>query len=58
MVSPPSPWIKGFKAVAEYFDTNKHTVKHWFKNGGLPGHRIGKWIYFDKNKLDKWMERN
>lgn len=53
-----SLWIKGFKAVAEYFGTNKHTVKYWFKNEGLPGHRKGKWIYFKKNELDKWMEQN
>ncbi len=53
-----SPWIKGYKGVAEYFNTNKDTVKHWHHNSGLPGHRRGKWIYFHRNEIDKWMLQN
>ncbi len=49
-----SSWIKGYKAVAEYFGVHKATIISWVKDG-MPCHKKGSWIFFNKEEIDKWM---
>ena len=41
--------------IAEYLGVSKDTVYTWVTNGGLPGHKVGRFWKFKKDEVDEWV---
>ncbi|MBS1831028.1 MAG: hypothetical protein JST93_37390 [Acidobacteria bacterium] len=45
--------LKGWKAIADYFQSNERTVRRW---QGLPVRKVGGSIYTTRSELDEWVK--
>ncbi len=46
------------KKLADYLDMNPITIRLKAKSGEIPSIRIGRRLRFDKQQIDRWLQRN
>lgn len=46
--------IETWKGIASYFNRHPTTVMRWWRNKGLPVHRLGGQVYALVSELEKW----
>jgi excisionase family DNA binding protein len=46
------------RKIAEYLDMAPLTIRRKVKNGEIPSIKIGNRLRFDKQEIDKWLQRN
>jgi excisionase family DNA binding protein len=53
---PPKRYI-GIKELAEYIDVKVNTLYSWVNMKQIPYYKVGRLVKFDKDEIDKWMEK-
>jgi excisionase family DNA binding protein len=47
-------WLS-VEEIAEYLGVSKDAVYSWVSSKGMPGHRVGRFWKFKRDKVDEWV---